>query len=111
MISCMKCTAKSTVGDEFNSNGETWAVIAAICPICGTYLNNQLVRRGGKKGLLETEKGKPIKDILIEEFNRLGDKTMVAKSLGVSNSTIERWMYQLDLRVVKLTPLTVVQKA
>lgn len=99
---CNNCSAKSPVGDEIISNGQAWEIVATTCPVCGTYQNFELTYCQGKKGEIEAHKGKPIKQVLIDEFARLGKKELVAKYLGVSITTIEHWCFQENLNISQM---------
>jgi len=49
---------------------------------------------------LELERGKPMRDILTEEFLMHGNQADVAASLGVSQPTISQWLTRLQLKQV-----------
>ena len=48
---------------------------------------------------LERERGKPLKEILIEEFTREGSTTAAARSLGVSQGTFSGWLLRCGLKI------------
>lgn len=54
---------------------------------------------------IETAKGKPIRDVLKEEFLKHGTLTAVAKSLGVSQGTISLWLIRFGLKLRITTEL------
>jgi transposase-like protein len=43
------------------------------------------------------EKGKPIRQILQEEFEKHGSQVAVAKELGINQSTLSYWLLKLNL--------------
>lgn len=47
---------------------------------------------------LEKKHGKPLREILIEAFNRHGSQSAVAESLGVSQPTISLWLIRVNLK-------------
>jgi molybdenum-dependent DNA-binding transcriptional regulator ModE len=48
---------------------------------------------------LEEERGKPLKEILIEAFARYGSTHAAARELGVSQSTFSLWMLRCGLAI------------
>jgi hypothetical protein len=51
---------------------------------------------------IERMRGKPLKDILIEEYQKHGEQIAVAKSLGVSQPTLSTWLRFQGLREHKI---------
>lgn len=56
----------------------------------------------GRQGEIEAQHGKPIRDVLIEQFERYGTAPnpvdAVAAALGVSQATISLWIMKLRLK-------------
>jgi len=46
---------------------------------------------------IEIREGRPIKDVLVELFNRYGTQRAVADALGVDQSTLSYWLLRLGL--------------
>ena len=47
---------------------------------------------------IETQQGKPMREILLALYEQYGDKTSVARHLGVSRTTVWIWLLQLGLQ-------------
>jgi predicted transcriptional regulator len=60
----------------------------------------------GKYKAIEAERGKPIRELLIELFEKHGSTKKVAKELGVSQSTLSTW---LSIHGLKLKTILVVR--
>lgn len=54
-----------------------------------------------KRKLIEAEYGKPMRQILIELFEKHGSQTQIAQELGVNQSTISDWVLRCGLREVR----------
>lgn len=52
----------------------------------------------GKLRAIEDEIGKPIRDILIEDFNQLGSQSALAEKYDVNQSTVAYWLMKLGLQ-------------
>lgn len=50
--------------------------------------------------LIEVEYGKPMKEILVELYQKLGNQRDVANALGVSKSSVSWWLTRCGLRQV-----------
>lgn len=47
---------------------------------------------------IEAQQGKPMNEILLEAYEQYGDKSSVAKHLGVSRTTVWIWLLQVGLQ-------------
>ena len=47
---------------------------------------------------LEQQRGKPMSEILREEYDKHGKQKAVAKSLGVSQPTVSQWLVRFNLQ-------------
>lgn len=54
----------------------------------------------GKIGLVEAQYGKPLRDVLIDLFQSHGNINVVAKNLGVHQSTVSYWLLRERLNLV-----------
>lgn len=52
----------------------------------------------GKLKIIETEGGRPIRKILIDDFNKLGSQSALAEKYEVNQSTIAYWLARLGLQ-------------
>lgn len=46
---------------------------------------------------IESREDKPIKDLLLELFDKHGRQTTVASSLGINQGTLSNWLLRLGL--------------
>lgn len=52
----------------------------------------------GKLKEIEQNAGKPIKQVLIDDFNELGTQSALAEKYDVTQSTITYWLMKLGLQ-------------
>lgn len=52
-----------------------------------------------KIAAIERERGKPLKDVLREDFAQFGTLAGLARSLGVSQGTIQNWLLKCGLTI------------
>lgn len=52
-----------------------------------------------KAEAIERERGKPLKEVLKEEFKQSGTLTEMARGLGVSQGTIQNWLLKCGLQI------------
>lgn len=48
---------------------------------------------------IERERGKPLKDVLKEDFVQYGTLAGLARSLGVSQGTMQNWLLRYGLQI------------
>lgn len=54
--------------------------------------------RVSKMQQIETQKGKPIEDIITELYEKHGSQTAVAAELGIAQGTLSVWLVKLGLK-------------
>jgi hypothetical protein len=52
-----------------------------------------------KVEVIERERGKPLKEVLQEEFKHSGTLAGLARNLGVSQGTIQNWLLKCNLQI------------
>jgi hypothetical protein len=52
-----------------------------------------------KVEIIERERGKPLKDVLLEDFPNHGTLAGLGRSLGVSQGTIQNWLLRYGLQI------------
>lgn len=53
----------------------------------------------GKTEQIERERGKTLKEVLIEDFPKYGTLSGLARALGVNQSTVSYWLLKCNLQL------------